>query len=344
MFEEYRKDWMDIALPAEADERIRRVLAAHGKNLPVSVPQRVWKMVLAAAVLCVLLVGGVLAASGFNFSEIPESIRLFYGIENGIVPNYVFYDSVTVEEGSNYSDVQHEGVGEIYLGADAIQTENLVVVNGSITTVTQEQYENFVWRARIEGLEAYIPLEVLEGMYHRALRFRLTIFKDEWEPPKSLRITVYGGYESEDGKEFHVLRQGYMNVEIPAEMQVKVIVPDTPIQLQDEETGISGEIVKMEIHNDQLVLYYHVPGLDDMRVRVEQNSNDPEALKWKNAIMHMTQSQGFCVTFESGEEVPWLPTGSCAYEPGDMLRESQRFGDLSDMVSITVGDEVYEVN
>lgn len=196
----------------------------------------------------------------------------------------------------------------------------------------------------MEGQEEYIPLEVLGGMYHHDLRFRLTILKNEWEPPRNLRITVYGGYESADGKDFHVLRQGYMHVEIPVEMQVKVIVPETPIELRDEETGISGEIVKMEIHNDRLVLYYHVPGLDDMWERVEENSNDPESLKWTNAIMHRTQSKGFCVTFQSGEEVPWLPTGSKVYETGDMLRQSQDFPSLSDIVSITVGDEVYETN
>lgn len=344
MFEEYKKDWAEIVLSPEADERIRGVLAAHGKSVSASMPQKVWKIVLAAAALCVLLAGGVLAVSGFNFSEIPETLRTFYGIENGVVPDYVFYEKVTVEEGSNYSDVQHEGVGEIYLSADAIQSEHLVVVSGSITTVTEEQYENYVWRARIEGQEAYIPLEVLGGIYHRCLRFRLTVLKEEWEPPKSLRITVYGGYESADGKEFHVLRQGYMNVDIPAEMQVKVIVPETPIELRDEETGISGEIVKMEVHNDLLVLYYHVPGLDDMRERVDENRNDPEALKWTNAIMHMTQNAGFCTTFDSGEELPWLPTGPSVYESGDILRESQMIPILSNIEKITVGDEVYEIN
>ena len=343
MFERYKEDWQAIALPVEADERICRALEFHAAP-EKRANGKAWKIAFAAALLCVFLVGGVCAVSGFNFSEIPESFRLFYGIETGVVPDYVSYETVTVEASSVYSDVRHEGVGEIYLGADAIQTENLVVVSGSITTVTEEQYENYVWRAQLEGQEEYIPLEVLGGMYHGILRFRLTILKAEWEPPRSLRIMVYGGYESEDGKEFHVLRQGYMNVDIPAEVEIKVIVPETPIELQDEETGISGEIIKMEIHNDRLVLYYHVPGLDDMRERVEENSNDPESLKWQNAILHMTQAEGVCSTFASGEELPWLPTGPSVYEAGDVLRVSQYFLSLSDVESITVGDEVYEIN
>ena len=343
MFKSYREDWQTIALPPEADERICQALEFHAT--PGGRPNRwVWKIAFAAVLLCVFLVGGVCAVSGFNFSEIPESFRTFYGIEAGVVPDYVFYEKVTIEEYSVYSDVRHEGVGEIYLGADAIQTENLVVVSGNITTVTAEQHENYVWRAQLEGQEEYIPLDVSGEMYHNCLHFRLTILKEEWEPPKSLRITVYGGYESEDGKEFHVFRQGYMNVDIPAEMQIKVVVPETPIALRDEETGIAGAIIKMEVQNDLLVLYYHVPGLDDMRNCVNENRNDPEFLKWQNAIMHMTQAVGFCTIFASGEQLPWLPTGPSVYETGDILRESQSFPVLSDVVSISIGGMVYEIN
>lgn len=343
MLEKYKEDWLDIDLPQEADERIFRVLEDYAARNRKS-KGRAWKIVFMAAALSVLLLGGVCAVSGFNFSEIPESLRNLYGIEDGPVPDYIFYEKVVVEKSAVYSDAQHEGVGEIYLGAAAIQTENLVVMSGSISTVTQEQFESYVWRAQVEGRKEYVPLELMENMQHNAPRFRLTLVKDEWELPKSLRITVYGGYESADGKEFYVFRQGRMNVDIPAETQVKVIVPETPVELRDEETGISGEIIKLEVHNDLLVLHYRVPGLDNMWARVDGNRNDPEALKWTNAIMYMTQDAGFCTTFESGEELYWLPTGPGVYESGDILRESQSFPVLSDVMSIVIGDQVYELN
>ena len=76
MFEEYRRDWSGIALAEAADQRIRRALAEKASGEPARKPLRAWKTILIAAAVCIFLVGSVMAVSGFNFSEIPETLRL----------------------------------------------------------------------------------------------------------------------------------------------------------------------------------------------------------------------------------------------------------------------------
>lgn len=348
MFEEYRKDWSGITLSGEADERIRRMLEENIAEKPVKIPPKVWKTVLIAAALCVLLIGSVWGVSGFNFSEISQTIRIMNDIESGAVLSYRSYETVTVEESALYTDVHHEGKGELYLNDTVYHSENLITIYLYIHAVTKGQYESYDWRAQIEGREEYIVVEPVEDRTGRKEAvMRLAILAEE-DVPESFRLTVYGGHETENGSGFCILRQGYTTVDVPAKDEMVELVFEDGIELWDEESGISAAITKAEVHNQQLILYYHVPGMDDMWERADGNWNDPEALKWMNGLLDM--SRDIEVVFTDGTRMPWLPSSVGTHLPGDVYIDGMTWGSsifskykLEDVESVIIAGEVYEI-
>jgi hypothetical protein len=78
--------------------------------------------------------------------------------------------------------------------------------------------EQFVWRAQLEGSDDYLVAQCLTTDDRSTLPGYITlrlILPQEDVADNELHLTVYGGYESDDGTAFDICRAGIVSVTVP---------------------------------------------------------------------------------------------------------------------------------
>ncbi|MCD7845779.1 MAG: hypothetical protein LUG57_08025 [Oscillospiraceae bacterium] len=354
MKQAYREAWEQVSLSPAADRRIMEALAQaqnqtqhQPRPAPVRRRRRGLRLALAALAAALLLSCGAMALGGFNYEEISESLRLLLGIDGGAVPDYIHYDTVTEAENARYADVHHSGTGEVYASAgSSVYSESFLTVELWLSTVTEEQFESYVWRVQIQGAEeeGYIPAQAVRCQSGRWAVIRVTIFRESIQSD-SLRLTVYGGTESEEGSRFSIQWVGTASVDVPAADE-SVYIPLEGLPFENQETGETGQLTGAEIHTGCLILYYYIDGIYDLERQYFQGTQNQGYLAWQNSALEFLSQAGTCLTLADGTELLWLPTGGCMALADDTLMEVMDFADpidLGEVVSVTIGGETYEL-
>ncbi|MCD8008827.1 MAG: hypothetical protein LUF68_07850 [Clostridiales bacterium] len=347
MNQAYRDAWDQVELSHDADQRIMSAIA-QGRPRPVSMKKRRMALKMTAAIVAAVLAlsCAAMAVGGFSYEEISESLRLLLGIDGGAVPEYIQYDTVTEAENARNADVHHSGAGEVYATAgSSVYSESFLTVELWLSTVTEEQYQSYVWRVQLQGAEdaGYIPAEPVCYQSGRWAVVRVTILRESIQSD-SLRLTVCGGLETEENT-FTIERIGTVSVDVPAtDESVYLALED--ISFENRETGETGQLTGVEIHTGCLILYYHIEGIYDMERRYFQDAQAyPKYIDWQNSALRFLSEAGTYLTLTDGTALTWLPTGGCIALPDDTLIEVMYFSDSispEDVVSVTIGGETYD--
>ncbi|MCD8088412.1 MAG: hypothetical protein LUE22_07485 [Oscillospiraceae bacterium] len=348
MKQAYRDAWDQVNLSPAADRRIMEALA-QGRPRPVPVKKRrvALKMTAAFAAAVLLLSCAAMAVGGFSYAEISESLRMLLGIDSGAVPDYIQYDTVTEAANARYADVHHSGAGEVYASAgNSVYSESFLTLELWLSTVTEEQYESYVWRVQLQGAEdaGYIPAEAVSYQSGRWAVVRVTILRESIQSD-SLRLTVYGGTESEEGTHFSIERVGTVSVDVPAADESMYLALEG-VSFENQETGETGQITGVEVHTGCLILYCHIEGIYDLEQQYFQGTQTQAYLDWQNSALQFLSEAGTYLTLADGTELLWFPTEGCLAIEDDTLMEVMDFADaidLGDAVSVTIGGETYDL-
>jgi hypothetical protein len=143
-------------------------------------------------------------------------------MEDTSVPAVRHYDTVTEADNARTSDPYHTGQGEIYVSTvQRLLSQHFLTVDLWVSTVTDDQVsdEQFVWRAQPEGSDDYLVAQCLTttddlSTLSGYITLRL-ILPQEDVADNELHLTVYGGYESDDGTAFDICRAGIVSVTVP---------------------------------------------------------------------------------------------------------------------------------
>jgi hypothetical protein len=352
MNQDYCNAWSQVTLSPEADERISQALRrSPAPTVPKS--QRKTAKFLAAALAAVLFLSvTALAAYDFDLGEVSRAFRLLWGMENTSVPSVRHYDTVTEADNARTSDPYHTGQGEIYVSTgDRLLSQHFLAVDLWVSTVTRDQAldDQFVWRAQLEGSDDYLVAQCLTvpddiSSLSRYITLRL-ILPQEDIVGDELPLTVYGGYESDDGTAFDIRRVGIVSVTVPPLDESLAVTLDEPIFFTNTQTGESATITALEVHTTCLVVYAHMDGIYDI---MENYNSDPWAYVWSQSL-NEALADAF-VTLENGETVGWL-SGTMLWLPDDTYvcfcqydKPPDGLLDISQAVSITLGGQTIPIN
>jgi hypothetical protein len=352
MNQNYCHAWSQVTLSPEADERIAQALRP-GSTPTVPKPQRKTPKLLAAALAAVLLLSvTALAAYDFDLGEVSRAFRLLWGIEDTSVPSVRRYDTVTEADNARTSDPYYTGQGEIYVSTvQRFLSQHFLTVDLYVSTVTSDQVsdEQFVWRAKLEGSDDYLVAQCLTNTDDISslpgyITLRL-ILPQEDIVGDELHLTIYGGYESDDGTAFDIRRAGIVSVTVPPLDESLAVTLDEPISFTNSQTGESATITALEVHTTCLVVYAHIDGIYDI---MESYNGDPWSYVWSQSL-NQALADGF-VTLENGETVVWL-SGNMLWLPDDTYVCFCKYDvppdgllDISQAVSITLGGQTIAIN
>jgi hypothetical protein len=352
MNQNYCDAWNQVTLSPEADERISQALR---RSPAPTVPKNRHKTpkLLAAALAAVLLLSvTALAAYDFDLGEVSRAFRLLWGIEDTSVPSVRHYDTVTEADNARTSDPYDTGQGEIYVSTgQRLLSQHFLTVDLSVSTVTCDQVldEQFVWRAQLEGSDDYMVAQCLTttddtSSLSRYITLRL-ILPQEDIVDDALHLTIYGGYESDDGTAFDIRRVGIVSVTVPPLDESLAIPLDEPLSFANTQTDETATITALEVHSTCLVVYAHIDGIYDI---LEGYNGDPWAYVWPQSL-NKALVDGF-VTLENGETVGWF-SGNMLWLPDDTYVCFCQYDvspdgllDISQAVSITLGGQTIPIN
>lgn len=370
-------DGYDGALPEcrveEAGSPGRIVAATMGKirggmkTPPRRAPRKISRTVLIAAAVAAALLVSVLAASGYSFAEFPAGVRKWLGLTDEPVPGYVTYDIVNIASNARTTDVDHDGDGEMYASSgEIVRSENFVMVYVSVSTVTREQYENYVWRAQIDGEDGWAVAELRGGdgsAYHEDkagiqrswLSLRISFLLDP-EVTDTLHVTICGGTESEDGRTFNVERIGIFSVDPGVVSETVTVDFGDGIPFTNSVSGAPGTITGADISAERIIWYYEADGLYDLyritygdRREMLQDGEWPalnkELMGWLNGSDKVIMSA--TVNYTDGKyPYPLIGERDGFFEDDTGMIMKDNLLDLIDMdalESITVAGETYPI-
>jgi hypothetical protein len=352
MNQNYCDAWNQVTLSPEADERITQALRRRSA-FSVPKPQHKTPKLLAAALAAVLLLSvTALAAYDFDLGEVSRAFRLLWGIEDTSVPSVRHYDTVTEADNARTSDPYHTGQGEIYVSSgQRLLSQHFLTVDLWVSTVTCDQVldDQFVWRAQLEGSDDYLVAQCLTvpddiSSLSRYITLRL-ILPQEDIVGNELHLTIYGGYESDDGTAFDIRRVGIVSVTVPPLDESLAITLDEPISFANTQTGETATITALEVHTTCLVVYAHIDGIYNI---MENYNGDPWAYVWSQSLNNAL-ADGF-ITLDNGETVVWL-SGNMLWLPDDTYvcfcqydKPPDGLLDISQAVSITLCGQTIAIN
>jgi hypothetical protein len=352
MNQNYCDAWNQVTLSPEADERIAQALR-HSPALTGPKSQHKAPKILAAALAAVLLLSvTALATYDFDLGEVSRALRLLWGIEDTSVPSVRHYDTVTEADNARTSDPYYTGQGEIYVSTgNCLLSQHFLTVDLWVSTVTSDQVldDQFVWRAQLEGSDDYLVAQYLTATddissLSRYITLRL-ILPQEDIVGDELRLTVYGGYESDDGTAFDIRRVGIVSVTVPPLDESLAVTLDEPISFTNIQTGELATITALEVHTTCFVVYAHMDGIYDI---MEGYNGDPWAYVWSQSL-NEALADAF-VTLENGETVVWL-SGNMLWLPDDTYvcfckydKPPDGLLDISQAVSITLCGQTIPIN
>ncbi|NCB51190.1 MAG: hypothetical protein EOM54_04820 [Clostridia bacterium] len=330
---------------------------------PCKAPRKISRTVLIAAAVAAALLISALAASGYSFAELPSGVRRWLGLTDEPVPGYVTYDTVNIADNARTADVDHDGDGEMYASSGVtVRSENFVMVYVFVSTVTREQYENYTWRAQIDGTDDWLVAEPDfdsgESSYHEVwggrLQLRISFILDP-EETDTLHVTLYGGTESGDGKTFNVERIGIFSVDTGVVSETVTVTFGDGIPFTNSVTGAPGTITDVEISSERIIWYYHADGSCDLyditygdRRDTLQDGEWPalnkELMGWINGLDKVIRNAG--LSFAEGIYPYPLIGESNGFFEGDtgmQMRDFREPIDIYALESITVGGEIYPI-
>lgn len=355
--EMYRQIYSGAHVPEETRSKIMSMVERGNqrKSRKLRPAARTALIVIAAALV---LTATAMAVAGLNLGEIPESIRRLMGIGEESVPGYISYENVSFAENAAYTDVRHVGVGELYANFSAIRSENLYTLLLSASTVTKEQYEDYVWRLQIEGSDQWAKAkpnyyQADDFLFRPQISLQAALILDP-EFEGTIRVRLCGGYESEDGKSFDIQRvSAYSSQEIKkAQELVSINLGDT-VSFENTVTGEKGYYTKVEISDDKVLFHYYCPGSYELyNWCYEQNNGKRDDWKekhtklmgWPNGVSKL--QYGASIALSDGTVIESFVGGAGAFSEDDMIIDACSLGarqipDPEKVVSITIGGETF---
>ena len=357
--EMYIKAFSGAHVPTETAEKIMETArrARKEKRRPVRPAGRTALIIIASALL---LTATACAIAGLSFGELPETVRYMWGIKDEPAPEYVSYESVSFAPDARAADVHHEGFGELYASInEGPRSENLFVFSVGAKTVTEEQYESYVWRLQVEGSDEFVravPAALSDGgAYSKGrLTLRSTLFfAPDFEG--EIRVRLCGGYESEDGKSFDVRRvSAYVTRTVTRAYENISISFGEGISYENPETGEAGLITSVEIGADTLYWHYYCPGSYELNYRVyadkgsipdkdEWLEKNAELMGWLNGAGRLLHSAK--LELSDGTSIESFVGGTALFGEDDgIIDETRLFAraiDPQKVGSITVGGETF---
>lgn len=266
----------------------------------IALPRRTKRkyVVFIAAALLLLCAACAVVVRTLSFGQFTPAMRALLFLEAAEeVPASVEYESVTETESARYADVSHEGRGELYMSASIRRSEDILLVSLMVSTVTSEQTEELVWRAREVGGDTYYIVEKQGERTDGSCWFQMAMPTRALEN-KTLNMELCAGTESADGSCYQIERVGVFHLEVGEWESVLAYDFDPAVELYDESgTEILGWLKHAE-WNDGLLL-----------VEIEYNGTAPdeedmaELLAWGNGIRPQLCGS-LSVVFASGESLP----------------------------------------
>lgn len=296
-----------LPLPKNFDGRIRDVCCALPDKTGAHRRRRLTPALAAAAIL--LLAGTALAAGVLDLSSMPDMLRRMVGTENvQTAPDAISYDSVEYAPGAFNADVRHAGQGMVYVsGGPETRIKDIYTVCVNVSTVTGEQAEKYVWRANIDGTDTWVEAQRTEALAGERLTLRMSF--NVGDSAGDFRITLCGGEEGADGREFTVRRAGYYTLSPGQPQAVYTAVTkgaDTTLNLQ-----------KAEYSGGTLALFYNAPEL------AAADANTPEGQKLLTAWGNSAQKfeRGMTVSFADGTVRQILTSGALIFGDDGQIME-----------------------
>lgn len=302
---------------------------------------------LLAAVLAVFLLAGIaLAAEGAGI--LPETLRHWFGVAADAAPESVTYETVTEAEDARWADIYREGKGELYASAGrTVPGAEYQVTRVSVTTVTQEQYEQYTWLVRQKDSDVWYRAEPAAedvSPYGGAV-FRVLLPASQ---DGTLSMEICGGYESEDGSAFEICRLGIFSLNTVAYVPgVHADIGGQGIAFTNEETGETGYVTDIEVYHQLIVIRCHVPGIYETSLRCDLEGMYA-LIAWQGSL----HSESFSFTCADGKRCiasQSYSSGGEEWLSGDewLIMYEDRYGVDSiypeNFVSVTVLDETYEM-
>jgi hypothetical protein len=357
----------------------QKISTGGGREPAPRAARRLSRTALLAAALALLLVVSALAVSGLRLGEIPEGFRLWLGLEDEPVPGVLHYDSVMYAESAWYADIDHVGQGEVYLSeGPSVRSKNLLTLFFSVWAVTPEQFESYVWRVQVDGQEDWLIAEPDTGNggngYYDSfggwinLRLSLPLEQDDMEPR---RITLCGGYESEDGRVLKVERAGILLFDpeaysptVPVSFgegtpftdgamggESQMSGPGVPFT--NRTTGEIGYVMRADISGSSMLVYCQIDGSYALydELYVQKGMEREEWLDKNRRLMDWIGSMGVAVGditlhFADGTELELRPLlcSTSKFLPDDSIMGLIRFTkpiDVEALESITFGGKLH---
>lgn len=294
------------------------------------------RVIFLAAAIVLLCAACAVAARTLSYGQFTPAMRTWLELDVTAIPESVEYEQVVEAETARYTDVNHEGRGELYLSAGVSgRSENILVAWMRVSTVTSEQLETLTWLAReVEGSTWY-PVE-WSGKYDGrdgSASFSLTMPVSDDAQVFSMELCA--GRESNDGSAFMVERIGVFTMELSSWDNVLVCQFDPSVEIYDESgEQIAGWLTHAEWNNERLiaVIEYNgeAPDIDEME----------EYLAWINHFVPLLSD--ISIVFVSGEELS-------IYHHDGLWRDSIYMISVDlppkfkndQPVALRVGDEIY---
>lgn len=353
MNEEFYEVWEQIRLSPGADERIYRFLRDKQESNVVShlktKQRRLWQVPVAAVFVLLILTGAVWAVSSLCFSEISKGVRLLNGIEEGRVPEYIQYEDIWKETSAYVADPQHTGEGEVYVSVvRSVRSENFLTVDISLWSVTEEQYEDedYVWRAALSGNDEYMvatPVRYTKRYEGGDAVVRIAVMKESITSDV-LELSVFGGYETDSGKGFHILRAGTVKVDVPDPEESTEINLGEGLTFYNKETGEASVIAAMEVHEDCVIIRCHAEGIYELW---EQYAENDSFRVWNESLDGFLQEAE--IVLKHGTTIPLAPSTMMCL-PDDTWLAVMYFEPMFDSIEIEtvayirIAGSVYKVS
>lgn len=313
----------DSALPASSAvsaERVKNLTlamvnkkCAHPMTPADKPPKRKLKITLIAVAAMLVLAATALAITVFSTGEMPESIRRLVGIEEGMVAEYIEYDSIVFAPKAHYSDTHREARGELYVSrGQTIRGENLLTQDFTASAVTLEQCEDYVWRWLLEDGKTcaeVVPIDLsLERLRQeseqpvpRHWNFvgmrSVFILPAEDETPFTVRLCA--GYESEDGRAFNVERVSAPFTIEPsrAYKAVKIDIAE-PVEFTFGSEGKTGYITSIEITTDMLLVTATMEGITRLTESIYGEKSTLASDEWLELMRQYSDYENFAWNME----------------------------------------------
>ena len=287
-------------------------------------------LLLCIALLCIVL----FQTRAASFDEIPFALRQWLNIEGEYPDVYSSYKEINKLQDAQTADISRSAEGEIYISkGSSIRSEHLFVMEIRISTITQEQFDSFDWRAQVENNEQWLRIEPLSYVYQGATlsgwgTFRLVLSENELKS-NSLDIKVYGGIESSNGKHYDILRCGNFSLDIPDYMGNILPEYSLGVLLEDDDGLELGEVKSIEVSDGYVIMTINAPMV----------VNTPEEVGPVNDINHCLENP--FINFDDGSRFSLsYGIGFCSEENYYILKElPEKYYGKTPCSIIIAGDE-----